>query len=62
MNFRNLFPRKIALRLIEFEQGDMVLGDGARDRGVSPIPELGGGVEYVPLDGLCPLAGGTRTS
>ena len=33
MNIRNLFPDKIALRLDESEQVDMVLGDGARDRG-----------------------------
>ncbi|MBB2744930.1 UNVERIFIED_ORG: hypothetical protein FHR35_004779 [Microbispora rosea subsp. rosea] len=43
MNIRNLFPDKIALRLDESEQVDMVLGDGARDRGaladrISPIP------------------------
>ncbi|WP_449066574.1 FtsK/SpoIIIE domain-containing protein, partial [Planomonospora algeriensis] len=30
MNIRNLFPDKIALRLDESEQVDMVLGDGAR--------------------------------
>ncbi|GAB3880705.1 hypothetical protein GCM10027612_08700 [Microbispora bryophytorum subsp. camponoti] len=33
MNIRNLLPDKIALRLDESEQVDMVLGDGARDRG-----------------------------
>ena len=48
MNIRNLFPDKIALRLDESEQVDMVLGDGARDRGaladhISPIPERGAG-------------------
>ncbi|TQS20999.1 FtsK/SpoIIIE domain-containing protein [Microbispora sp. KK1-11] len=55
MNVRNLFPDKIALRLDESEQVDMVLGDGARDRGaladhISPIPELGAGVGYVRLE------------
>jgi DNA segregation ATPase FtsK/SpoIIIE, S-DNA-T family len=55
MNIRNLFPDKIALRLDESEQVDMVLGDGARDRGaladhISPIPELGAGVGYVRLE------------
>ncbi|MGW7483487.1 FtsK/SpoIIIE domain-containing protein [Nonomuraea muscovyensis] len=55
MNIRNLFPDKIALRLDEFEQVDMVLGDGARDRGaladhISPVPELGAGVGYVRLE------------
>ncbi|MFF0243388.1 hypothetical protein ACWDR9_01200 [Streptosporangium sandarakinum] len=55
MNIRNLFPDKIALRLDESEQVDMVLGDGARDRGaladhISPIPEQGAGVGYVRLE------------
>ncbi|MER7500408.1 FtsK/SpoIIIE domain-containing protein [Nonomuraea pusilla] len=55
MNIRNLFPDKIALRLDESEQVDMVLGDGARDRGaladhISPVPERGAGVGYVRLE------------
>lgn len=55
MNVRNLFPDKIALRLDESEQVDMVLGDGARDRGaladhISPVPEQGAGVGYVRLE------------
>jgi S-DNA-T family DNA segregation ATPase FtsK/SpoIIIE len=55
MNIRNLFPDKIALRLDESEQVDMVLGDGARDRGaladlISPRPETGAGVGYVRLE------------
>ncbi|NUW43643.1 FtsK/SpoIIIE domain-containing protein [Nonomuraea rhodomycinica] len=55
VNIRNLFPDKIALRLDESEQVDMVLGDGARDRGaladhISPIPELGAGVAYMRLE------------
>ncbi|WP_185070336.1 FtsK/SpoIIIE domain-containing protein [Nonomuraea jabiensis] len=55
MNIRNLFPDKIALRLDESEQVDMVLGDGARDRGaladrISPVPELGAGVAYMRLE------------
>jgi S-DNA-T family DNA segregation ATPase FtsK/SpoIIIE len=55
MNIRNLFPDKIALRLDESEQVDMVLGDGARDRGaladqISPIPERGAGVGFVRLE------------
>ena len=33
LNIRNLFPDKIALRLDEPSQADLVLGDGARDRG-----------------------------
>jgi S-DNA-T family DNA segregation ATPase FtsK/SpoIIIE len=55
MNIRNLFPDKIALRLDESEQVDMVLGDGARDRGaladhISPVPEQGAGVAYMRLE------------
>ncbi len=53
LNIRNLFPDKIALRLDEPSQVDMVLGDGARDRGafcdeISADPATGAGV------GLCP--------
>ena len=33
LSIRNLFPDRIAMRLDEPEQVDMVLGDGARDRG-----------------------------
>ena len=38
MSIRNLFPDRIAMRLDEPEQADMVLGDGARDcaRGTPP--------------------------
>ena len=43
LTIRNLFPDRIAMRLDEPEQADMVLGDGARDRGatcelISPDP------------------------
>ncbi|WP_406296242.1 FtsK/SpoIIIE domain-containing protein [Embleya sp. NBC_00888] len=52
MNIRNLFPDRIALRLDEPNQVDMVLGNGARERGaaadlISPQPEIGAGVGYV---------------
>jgi S-DNA-T family DNA segregation ATPase FtsK/SpoIIIE len=55
INIRNLFPTRIALRLDESEQVDMVLGDGAYDRGaladqISPVPEIGAGVGYVRLE------------
>ncbi len=55
MNIRNLFPDKIALRLDEPAQADMVLGDGARDRGgrcdeISSIPSVGAGVGFVRLE------------
>lgn len=57
-NLRNLFPDRIALRLDEDEQVDMVLGDGARDRGaladqISTVPEVGAGVGFVRLE-TCP--------
>jgi DNA segregation ATPase FtsK/SpoIIIE, S-DNA-T family len=52
---RNLFPDRIAMRLDEPEQVDMVLGDGARDRGaacelISVDPATGGGVAFVRLE------------
>jgi S-DNA-T family DNA segregation ATPase FtsK/SpoIIIE len=55
LNIRNLFPDKIALRLDEPSQVDMVLGDGARDRGafcdeISSDPATGAGVAYVRLE------------
>ena len=53
LNIRNLFPDKIALRLDEPAQADLVLGDGARDRGalcdeISTDPATGAGVGYRP--------------
>ena len=56
ISLRNLFPTRIALRLDESDQVDMVLGDGARDRGaladeISPLPATGAGVGYVRLEG-----------
>jgi DNA segregation ATPase FtsK/SpoIIIE, S-DNA-T family len=55
ISLRNLFPTRIALRLDESDQVDMVLGDGARDRGaladeISPLPQVGAGVGYVRLE------------
>ncbi|MCD0451948.1 cell division protein FtsK [Actinocorallia sp. API 0066] len=52
---RNLFPDRIALRLDEDEQVDMVLGDGSRDRGafadqISSDPVIGAGVAFVRLE------------
>jgi DNA segregation ATPase FtsK/SpoIIIE, S-DNA-T family len=51
---RDLFPTRVALRLTEAEQVDMVLGDGARNRGArcERIPESLPGVGYVALDGV----------
>jgi S-DNA-T family DNA segregation ATPase FtsK/SpoIIIE len=55
ISLRNLFSTRIALRLDESDQVDMVLGDGARDRGaladqISPLPHVGAGVGYVRLE------------
>ncbi len=55
MSIRNLFPDRIAMRLDEPEQVDMVLGDGARDRGatadlISTNPEVGAGVAFIRLE------------
>ncbi|MEH1123717.1 FtsK/SpoIIIE domain-containing protein [Micromonospora sp. CPCC 206061] len=52
--FRDLFPTRIGLRLTEDEQVDMVLGDGARDRGAlcDQISETAPGVAYVAIDGV----------
>jgi S-DNA-T family DNA segregation ATPase FtsK/SpoIIIE len=43
------------MRLDESDQVDMVLGDGARDRGaladqISTLPDVGAGVAYVRLE------------
>src|SRR6185437_12279423 len=55
LNIRNLFPDKIALRLDEPTQADLVLGDGARDRGalcdqISSNPLTGPGVGYLRIE------------
>ena len=55
LTIRNLFPDRIAMRLDEPEQVDMVLGDGSRDRGatadlISADPATGAGVAYVRID------------
>jgi DNA segregation ATPase FtsK/SpoIIIE, S-DNA-T family len=55
MSIRNLSPDKIAMRLDEPEQVDMVLGDGARERGatadlISSDPATGAGIAYVRLE------------
>jgi DNA segregation ATPase FtsK/SpoIIIE, S-DNA-T family len=54
LNDRDLFPNRIALRLDESGQVDMVLGEGARDRGAlsDQIPESQPGVAYVRVDGV----------
>jgi S-DNA-T family DNA segregation ATPase FtsK/SpoIIIE len=54
VGMRNLFPVKIALRLDEKTQVDMLLGDGARDQGAlcDQIPDSLPGVGYVKVDGI----------
>jgi DNA segregation ATPase FtsK/SpoIIIE, S-DNA-T family len=51
---RDLFPTRIALRLVEADQVDLVLGHGARDRGAvcDRIPVTQPGTGYILLDGL----------
>ncbi|WP_017595779.1 FtsK/SpoIIIE domain-containing protein [Nocardiopsis potens] len=53
MNLRNLFPDKVALRLDEASQVDMVLGPDARDRGADAHLIDAGvpGTAYVRLEG-----------
>jgi DNA segregation ATPase FtsK/SpoIIIE, S-DNA-T family len=55
LTIRNLFPDRIAMRLDEPSQVDMVLGDGAHDRGaycedISIDPATGAGVGFVRLE------------
>ncbi|MGH3434076.1 MAG: FtsK/SpoIIIE domain-containing protein, partial [Thermocrispum sp.] len=49
VRWRDLFPTRIALRLVEAGQVDLVLGDGARKRGArcDHISEAAPGVGYV---------------
>ncbi len=53
IDFRHLFPIRIAMRLDEPEQVDMVLGDGVRQRGAAAheIGEDTPGVAWAKLDG-----------
>ncbi|WP_166352396.1 FtsK/SpoIIIE domain-containing protein [Phytoactinopolyspora limicola] len=53
VNMRDLFPTRIALRMTEADQVDMVLGDGTHHRGAhcERIPEHSPGVGYVAVDG-----------
>ncbi len=51
--FRDLFPVRVALRMTDADQVDLVLGDGARDRGAhaDEISDDLPGVGYVLADG-----------
>jgi S-DNA-T family DNA segregation ATPase FtsK/SpoIIIE len=53
IGFRHLFPVKIAMRLDEASQVDMVLGDGVRQRGAAAheISEDTPGVAWAKIDG-----------
>jgi S-DNA-T family DNA segregation ATPase FtsK/SpoIIIE len=53
LQFRNLFPTRVALRLDEPVHVDMVLGDGARDQGAEcdRITRAPAGVRYMRIDG-----------
>jgi len=55
LTIRNLSPDRIAMRLDEPEQVDMVLGDGARNRGaacelISTDPAVGAGVAFIRVE------------
>ncbi|MGH9116435.1 MAG: FtsK/SpoIIIE domain-containing protein [Acidimicrobiales bacterium] len=54
LGYRNLFPTKIALRLDERTQVDMILGEGARNAGARAdrIADSTPGVGYVKVDGI----------
>jgi len=54
LGLRNLFPTKVAMRLDEKAQVDMVLGEGARESGAlcHQIPDTAPGVAYVKVDGV----------
>jgi DNA segregation ATPase FtsK/SpoIIIE, S-DNA-T family len=54
VGFRDLFPSRVALRLLEDVQVDMVLGRSARLRGAEcdQIPAALPGVGYIVLEGV----------
>ncbi|MGI4893947.1 MAG: hypothetical protein ACRYF3_02415 [Janthinobacterium lividum] len=54
LGLRNLFPTKVAMRLDEKAQVDMVLGEGARESGAlcHQIADTTPGVAYVKVDGI----------
>jgi DNA segregation ATPase FtsK/SpoIIIE, S-DNA-T family len=53
VEFRDLFPVRVALRMVEADQANLVLGRGARARGAACelIPRALPGVGYQLLDG-----------
>ena len=48
LSIRNLFPDRIAMRLDEPEQVDMVLGDGARDIHGMILGDMAGTADESP--------------
>jgi S-DNA-T family DNA segregation ATPase FtsK/SpoIIIE len=54
LTVRDLFPTRIALRLSEADQVNLVLGPGARNRGAlcDQVPDSMPGVGYVAVDGV----------
>jgi S-DNA-T family DNA segregation ATPase FtsK/SpoIIIE len=54
LTVRDLFPTRIALRLSEADQVNLVLGPGARNRGAlcDQIPDALPGIGYVAVDGV----------
>jgi S-DNA-T family DNA segregation ATPase FtsK/SpoIIIE len=58
LKYRDLFPTRIALRLVAAGAVDLVLGDGARRRGArcDQISETAPGVGYVIEDGTAAVA------
>lgn len=57
VKWRDLFPTRIALRLVEPSQVDLVLGDGAHKRGArcDTIPMTAPGVGYVAEEGAAAI-------
>ena len=53
VEFRDLFPVRVALRMVEADQANLVLGRGARAKGAACelIPRALPGVGYQLLDG-----------
>lgn len=53
VKYRDLFPTRVGLRLVEPAQVDLALGDGARKRGArcDLIPDTSPGVGYLIADG-----------
>lgn len=53
LQFRDLYPTRVALRVAEDSHTDLILGDGAKERGAvcHLIRESTPGVDFLRLDG-----------